>query len=224
MILSVLCLFLIFAAMWFYHNHMGIIFNSPGYVELRADEVSRILSGKNPACDSADTCAIDRANLKKGDILMRRYVNDSTRLPLMVFKNYFSHVAAYVGDGMIVEAVGNMPDNADEVTLVELEKSDWILDKDKAEAAVIFRPRFDQGAIDGFSESLKLAASNSQFHFGIRKPDGMDRTTVMCTTIVTDALEEQGMIERMPYVIAPDYLFIRLVNDGNYELRVAAML
>lgn len=91
--------------------------------------------------NKASYSIVSTTDLKKGDILIRRYINKNTLLPTLIFKTYFTHTAFYDGDGMIYQAVGDNLHKAKEISTSRLEDSDFA-DLHQAELLLVLDHNF----------------------------------------------------------------------------------
>lgn len=91
-----------------------------GIFRLSAEQVFQSLPDTAGKCKTIGDC-----ELLPGDILVRRYITNRTRLFDTLAHPYFTHAAFYLGGGKIVEAVGTENSAEDDIQIAELSNSDW---------------------------------------------------------------------------------------------------
>ncbi len=207
-IISIIFLIIIFIA--------GILFVS-GYsfyksvFRLSYREVSETLKS-TPVCEKIEKC-----ELLEGDILIRRYVTEVTKLFDETLNPYFTHSAYYLGENEIFEAVGNYETPENQVKVNQLSQSDWL--DEEMENFIIIRPKNKDQKINFITDGLKKIAEDPEYVFGLLK-DG--RKTVSCSDIILKYLEDEGFTkksENVERIVTPDYLFWKMVKDGeNFEI------
>ena len=150
-------------------------------------------------------------DLKSGDILMRRYITDRTRVFDLYLHPYFTHTAFYIGDDKIVEAIGTEDNPKDEIQIATLSRSDW-LDRD-IERLIVIKPDY-KSKIDGLEHdklshvrsSLIQIANDDDYRFGVY---GEKRTT--CAEMIYRQVFDDKSQNKT--IITPDYLFNKLLID-----------
>ncbi|TAK57608.1 hypothetical protein EPO17_01485 [Patescibacteria group bacterium] len=205
-IIGVFCfLFLILYGFYYYKDIQNNLFR------LSKEQVQESLFQVKSGCESLEGC-----NLIAGDILIRRYVTERVDLVNRLFHPYFTHTALYLGDGYIVEAIGNERSKADEIKVSKLKETDWL--DGGVEKLVIIRPRKYGNKLNTVVDGLKDVANNSEYTFGFSENNDKK---VSCADLIFRQLENNGMIEisDKPKIITPDYLFAVLTrNNQDFEI------
>lgn len=162
-------------------------------------QVSTSLSDIRAECKKIADC-----KLLPGDILIRRYVTERTRVFDTLAHPYFTHTAFYLGNDKIVEAVGTERKKEDEIQIATLSKSDWF-DEGVVSFAII-RPSYSVKTLGDVSDSLLQIANDPDYQFGLPKV-GQKRTT--CADLIFKQLigEKVITVSNFPEIITPDYLF-----------------
>ncbi|MFZ2523609.1 MAG: hypothetical protein WAW92_04460 [Minisyncoccia bacterium] len=159
---------------------------------------------------------ISECKLKPGDILLRRYLTPQTVDFDRLFDPYFTHSAFYLGDDLIFEASGYIPNKDDQVELSTLSESDWF--NDDLHDFVIIRPKNYKDSLLEISNELKRIANDQTYLFG---PYNEKDKTVSCSDIILKLLLDKGIIDNpTPFtkIITPDYLFWSIMGDrSNFD-------
>lgn len=194
-----------------------IIKNSPGYVELIEEDIDLKISKHS----NKEIVIKSISDLRKGDIVFRRYVTKDNHYLSRIFNTYFTHTVVYAGDQYFYEA-SNKRHSKDEVA-VNLATNTDFSDKDfmKMEKVVVFRPKFDLDNINKFSAQLETVATDDRYIFKTRnklsdKNKDIYEYKIMCTTYITDQLYKLGFVDSLPHIISPDYLFQTLIEKPEY--------
>lgn len=148
---------------------------------------------------------IQECNLMPGDILIRRYITEDTRLFDQIVQPFFTHSSVYIGSGQIVSAVGFKPNIQDEVIQENLYTSDWMhLDMEKW---FIVRPLFTQPYIKKIIKNLEDIANDPQYGFGLF--DASKKQTTCADIIYRQLTVDPSMstLPESPKHVTPDYLF-----------------
>ena len=64
--------------------------------------------------------------MEQGDIFIRRYITKRLWLLTKITHPHFTHSAIYIGNNKIIEAGGQEKDRADDIRIVDINKSDWL--------------------------------------------------------------------------------------------------
>lgn len=173
----------------------GIVFT------LSAEKVRNLMSYDKPTCQEVINCT-----LEPGDILIRRYLTSRTNMLSIIFGMYFTHSAIYLGGGKIVEAIGIEPNRENDITIDELNNSDWT--KDPLESLVVFRPKAPPAQIQTALERIRTIADDPLYEFGIGMLNHNNKM-VTCADLIYYQYRDEGIIEdeATPAIITPDYLF-----------------
>jgi len=178
---------------------------------LSPKEISFSLSNTTRHCEKIRDCP-----LLPGDILVRRYITDRTRLFERVLHPYFTHSAFYMGNDKIAEAVGTEKNPADDIQVAEFSKSDWF-DSD-IESFVIIRPKNYNGKFEKVKEDLEKVAEDPDYRFGLPKHG---KKTTDCADFIVTPLLEEGIFAFLnaPQYINPDYLFSTAIqSQSDFEI------
>lgn len=193
--------------------------------------VSYVLSDKEELCKDIKTC-----DLRDGDILIRRYVTDKTRLLDKTLHPYYTHMAFYIGDGYIVEANGTEENKEDDIIKEKINTSDWY--DSEIPSFIILRPTYSKDTLAKIDAELTVIANDSQYIFGI--PDTNDsrnaninnvintnsnknKKQTYCSYIIYDELITHRIIidrgtKTNKRFISPDYLFSILMSSTSTEM------
>ncbi|MDD4409225.1 MAG: hypothetical protein PHW52_01055 [Candidatus Pacebacteria bacterium] len=166
------------------------------------EEVRSSLSGRSSSCLKIIDCP-----LLPGDILLRNYPTNRTRLYEAIFNPYFTHSAIYYGDGLVIEALGDDPDDSREIQIRGINETDW-LNEDMVEWVVI-RIKSDKEVIDRMREKAKEIAEDDTQIFGL----GKNKHT--CSGLIAERLIEEGLVVSEKDEISPDRLFRYAIDHGN---------
>lgn len=175
---------------------------------LSQESVINSLSQQTSSCPNIKNC-----QLLSGDILIRRHITQKTQLLDKVFNPYFTHSAYYLGEGQIIEAVGQEKNKADEIIISELINTDWV-DTD-IETWVIIRPKKITPALsEVINNNFKTIANDPNYRFGTPKNHNKKTT---CADLIYQQLIQQNIIEGLapPNYITPDYLYSIVVNKPD---------
>lgn len=192
-----LCLVFAVAVIFFLVSQFNIFSLSP-------EQVKALLLGDTAVCQKLIDC-----HLQPGDILIRRLSTSRTKLFQSLFKPYFTHAAFYYGDGLLIEAVGNEPNSANDIQVDNLSFSDWAGD---LEGWVIVRPKISEQKINIIKNNLKAIADDAEYTFGV----GDKKTS--CAELIFTELNNSGVIFRdksVPQVVTPDFLFQYMAKKSN---------
>lgn len=174
---------------------------------LSSYQVSASLYNATTKCRRISDC-----NLSPGDILIRRYVTERTRVFDKLVHPYFTHAAFYLGNDQIVEAVGTERKPEDEIQIATLSKSDWF--DTELTSFIIIRPNYSTGRLEDVSKSLLQIANDPDYQFGLPKV-GEKRTT--CADLIFEQLVDKHIVtvSNYPEIITPDYLFSLTINNPS---------
>ncbi|MFA6252333.1 MAG: hypothetical protein WCX74_02955 [Candidatus Paceibacterota bacterium] len=166
---------------------------------LSDSEVEASLLNIENNCDTISDCG-----LLPGDILLRRYSTNRTRLFENYARPYFTHSALYYGNGLVAEAIGNDPDDTKEIVIRNISETDWT--SDRIETWIIIRPKIPEEKIRLICDRTKNIANDDSYTFGI-KQQGNKRYT--CSSLIFDQLIDQNIINKndVPEIITPDFIF-----------------
>lgn len=213
-IISISILVLIYKA-WPTYIEVKTIQKSSGYLVLPKSDIL------NLAVRKSDQMITTIEQLQEGDILFRRKINFNTLIPSNIFPTYFTHVA-YIGPNKTVfEAVGKMKRNADEIVAHDIAKSDWLDDQPENQTIFLLRPKLKIDQIHRISIELFRIAEDDSYHFGVRTEKFNDHEnihTLLCTSYVTDTLKNLKVIEDMPAIVSPDYMFKTLIEGQKFDV------
>lgn len=187
--------------MFYIHKLYSNMFRLSSY------QVSTSLHRVTTKCKKIRDC-----NLSPGDILIRRYVTERTRVFDKLAHPYFTHAAFYLGNDKIVEAVGTERKPENEIQIATLSKSDWF--DTELTSFVIVRPKYSTGTLEDISKSLVNVANDSDYKFGLPEV-GEKRTT--CADLIFKQLVDKNIItiSNSPEVTTPDYLFSLAMNNPS---------
>jgi hypothetical protein len=191
------CLVSVVAVIFFLVSQFNIFSLSP-------EQVKTFLPRDMDACHKLMEC-----HLQPGDILIRRLSTSRTKLFQSLFKPYFTHTAFYYGDGLLIEAVGNEPNSANDIQIDNLSLSDWAGD---LEGWVIIRPTISKQKINIIKNNLKAIADDAGYTFGV----GDKKTS--CAELIFAELNNSGVVFRdksVPKVVTPDFLFQYTAKKSN---------
>lgn len=175
-------------------------------------EVAHTLNNRTRTCTVFRKC-----DLLEGDILIRRLKTERTHFITTFSDAYFTHVATYIGENSIVEAVGNEKDNDDEILVSSLNILEW---GNKEAQWVIIRPSITPEAVNVLTHNLKQIANDNSYTFGLTRNQSRSKKRT-CADLVFYNLLNEGLIDIQdtPTIIPPDYLFSVLIqNKDTFEL------
>lgn len=178
---------------------------------LSQNQISVSLFDRTSQCRKIADC-----NLLPGDILVRRYITERTRIFDKFIHPYFTHSAFYLGNDQIVEAVGTEKNPEDEIQIATLSKSDWL--DISVNNFVIIRPKYSITKLDTIKENLKRIAEDPDYKFGLPQI-GYKRAT--CADLISKQLIDANIINvsSTSKIITPDYLFSLAVNNPvNFDI------
>lgn len=169
------------------------------------EQVSFLLNDIDPECEDIKKC-----RLLAGDILIRRHLTERTGKPARLANSYFTHSAFYIGDGLIVEAIGTEKNQEDEIRVTKISETDWF-DED-LNTFVVIRPQNYSGGFEDIKRSMIAITNDPDYRFGLPKA-GHKRVT--CADLIFNPLFEKGVIQISdpPEIITPDYLFWVLTEE-----------
>lgn len=180
-----------------------------------ASRVSYVYSDKKIFCKNIKTC-----DLHNGDILIRRYVTDKTKLLDSVLHPYYTHTAFYTGEGDIVEAIGNESNKQDEILKEKINMSDWY--DSEIPSFVILRPKYDKETLIQINNELTDIANNNKYAFGLPSDGIKDNKKTYCSYLIYDELIRHTVITDVDHnsknkypLISPDYLFSILMSSTS---------
>ncbi len=159
---------------------------------------------------------LEQCNLEQGDILIRRYITKRIWLLTKITHPHFTHSAIYIGNNKLIEAGGQERDRADDIRIVEINKSDWL--QNDIDEIVIFRPIASSRSTVNAIDSLTAIANDPDYYFGLHKFDAKRST---CAELIYDQLRSQGLVHDANYndLVTPDFLFYTLMNNKDkFEL------
>lgn len=168
---------------------------------------------KNLLLKDISTCnKVSECNLIPGDILIRRYITERTDLTSFLLHPYFTHVAFYLGDDQLVEAMGMEINSNNEIKINSFSKSDWL--DSEIESFVVFRPNYSGEQLKVIKNNLINIANDPEYKFGFSWQGGK-RTT--CAKFIFDQLllEKIFNISSTLENITPDYLFWILKGNSK---------
>ena len=186
---------------------------------------------KEELCKNIKTC-----DLHDGDILIRRYVTDKTRLLDRTLHPYYTHMAFYIGDGYIVEANGTEQNKEDDIIKEKINTSDWY--DSEIPSFIILRPTYSKDALVKIDTELAAIANDSQYIFGIpntndsrdaninnviKTNSNKNKKQTYCSYIIYDELIKYKIIidsgtKTNNRFISPDYLFSILISSTSTEV------
>lgn len=175
---------------------------------LSKDTVTNSLNKQTSQCSNIIDC-----QLLPGDILIRRYITQKTRLVDKVLHPYFTHSAFYLGQGQIIEAIGQEKTHADEIRITNLTNTDWI--DSTMESWVIIRPKkITPSSLEIINNNFQIIANDPDYRFGIPKNNNKKTT---CADLIYQQLIKQNIIKDSvpPKYITPDYLYWLAINKPN---------
>lgn len=178
--------------------------------------VSYVLSDKEALCKNIKTC-----DLHDGDVLIRRYVTDKTRLLDRTLHPYYTHTAFYIGDGYIVEAIGNEQNKEDDIVKEKINMSDWY--DSEIPSFIILRPKYDKETLIQINNELTDIANNNKYAFGLPSDGIKDNKKTYCSYLIYDELITHRIIidrgtKTNKRFISPDYLFSILMSSTSTEM------
>lgn len=181
----------------------GSLSYSQAQVELSSKKVTSL------NCDKIPDCA-----LESGDILLRRYVTDRTKLFDIVFNPYYTHTAFYLGNGYIVEAQGSEKNKKDDIIKEKLSDSDWY--NSDIHEWVILRPAYTRDQLTEINQELLAIANDDTYTFGIPQKGASGEKHTYCSLLIYSELVKHAIIRAGPddsfKIITPDYLFYTLLK------------
>lgn len=188
---------LIISGFRFYNNLFRLSYN----------QVKNSLSENSSICNKISEC-----NLIPGDILIRRYLTKRTNLTTFLLHPYFTHVAFYLGNNQLVEAMGMERNSNDEIKISSFSNSDWL--DSGIESFVIIRPNYSSEQLNIIENNLITIANDQEYKFGFSWQGGK-RTT--CAKIIFDQLLSEKIfnVSNINEDITPDYLFWVLKNHSK---------
>lgn len=190
--------------------YLSIFRLSPG-------QVASALRNTTPECTTIASC-----QLLPGDLLIRRYITKRTWIVDKVAHPYFTHTAFYLGNGELVEAVGEEKNPADEIRISQLASSDW-LDRG-LESWVIVRPNKYLGKLEKIRATLIGIAEDPAYQFGLPS-GGVKRAS--CADLIYHPLVDAGVLPAATttsLTVTPDYLFWTTVtHPGDFQIIGYAM-
>ncbi len=162
-------------------------------------QISDSMSNVIPQCTKISDC-----KLLPGDILIRRYITQRTRLIDKLAHPYFTHSAFYLGNDQIIEAVGTEKNPIDDIQIAKLSTSDWM--NTDIESFVIVRPSYSPRQLNSMEIDLQSIAKDPDYIFGLPKL-GYKRTT--CADLILKELLTENVVtaQKVPWIITPDFLF-----------------
>lgn len=198
--LKLLALFMI--VMFFIFLISGFYFFNKIYssiFRLSYSQINSSLVGIEAKCKKISDC-----ELLPGDILIRRYITSRTWLFDKIAHPYFTHLAFYLGDDRLVEAVGKEKNPKDDIQIAILSKSDWL--NSDINNFVIIRPKNYSNKLDTIKNNLKNIAEDPNYVFGL--PEG-GRKKATCADLIFNQLRIENIIvtSDAPRIITPDYFF-----------------
>ncbi|TRZ51798.1 hypothetical protein D4R99_03850 [bacterium] len=173
--------------------------------------LSNVLSNVTFHCKKIQDC-----HLLPGDILVRRYITERTRLFDTMIHPYFTHSAFYLGDDKIAEAVGEEKNPINDIQVATFSKSDWF--DEEIESFVVIRPKKYNGKFENVKEDLEKVAEDPDYRFGLPKQG--EKITDCADFIVTPLIKE-GVLAFLntPSYINPDYLFaLAIKSRSDFEI------
>lgn len=184
---------------------------------LSPDQVASVLQNTTSECTT-----IGRCQLLPGDIFIRRYITKRTWIVDKVAHPYFTHSAFYLGNGELVEAVGQERNPSDEIRISQLAGSDW-LDRG-VESWVVIRPKKYFNQLEKIKATLIEIAADPVYQFGLPS-EGMKMAS--CADLIYHPLADAGVLPiadtALP-TITPDYLFWTTASHpGDFQIIGYAM-
>mgnify|MGYP005615951677 FL=1 len=172
-----------------------------------------MMKNKAPICSEIQDC-----DLIPGDILLRRYVTERTKLFDRIIHPYFTHTAFYLGDDRLAEAVGSEKNSEDDIQINTLSRGDWM--DEQIEGFVIIRPTYTADQLDSIKIGLAQIAEDPEYIFGLPRK-GNKKTT--CADMIYKQLQDENLIPisntQVPKIITPDYLFwLATQHPLNFEV------
>lgn len=198
--------------------------------------LSMIRGSERVQCHNTLNC------IQPGDILIRRKITEQTEFFNAIANPYFTHTALYLGDGLIVEAVGSQPNPEDDVVVYPLLQSDWLQsesgedmlknnDKNEyiplseaymlPEDTYVLRVHMNTDTILKIRESVSKIAEDPKIIFGFYT-QGEYKT--QCSKLIFDQLVSHKVVVDVgghPKHITPDYVFWYLVKKNDSQLIVS---
>lgn len=177
--------------------YLGSIFYNSIF-RISYDKVKYDLKNMNVTCHEISEC-----KLLPGDILIRRYVTNRTAIFDKVLNPYFTHSAYYIGNGKIVEAIGNEINDENEIVVNNIYETDW--NEKNIDSWVIVRPILEPEYINTINRNLEAIANNPKWRFGL--PNQEDTRSTCADLIFNQLTPHFPTITLKPKFITPDYLF-----------------
>jgi hypothetical protein len=204
-ILIIICIFLVSG--WYANRK---IYNS--VFRLTSEEVVNYTKNIPTQCKKISDC-----KLLPGDILIRRYITEKTKLFDELLHPYFTHAAVYLGNDELFEVFGDEENPQDEIQIIPFSKSQWLYDD--VNNFVVIRPKNYSDNLNSVIKNLRDIADDPEYMFGLPK-DGYKKTS--CGDIIVRVLNNAGMVSNIddePEIITPDYLFLVIQRDRtNFEI------
>jgi hypothetical protein len=175
---------------------------------LSYEQINKSLEETPAECKKLSDC-----KLLPGDILIRRYITNTSDLFSKTLDPYFTHSALYLGNDELFEALGNDQTPENQIQITKLSQRDW-LDKEMVNFVVI-RPKDYHGKLDEISKNLRAIANDPEYVFGMLNEE---KKTVSCSDIILKYLVENNIIGNLPdkpQIIPPDYLFFATQRDNS---------
>lgn len=205
LIVAVISFIFLISGFYFFNKFYDSIFR------LSYSQINSSLIGIEAKCKKISDC-----ELLPGDILIRRYITSRTWLFDKIARPYFTHLAFYLGDGQLVEAVGKEKSPKDDIQIAILSKSDWL--NSDVNNFVIIRPKNYSNKLDDIENNLRNIAEDPDYVFGLPKK-GHKRAT--CADLIFNQLfiENVNVISNAPRIITPDYFFwLTRDNPKDFEI------
>ena len=195
---------------WSGYQFYGFLESRNNAFTLTYQEITTSLSTEVSQCSKFSAC-----ELFPGDVLIRRYVTSRTRIFDYWINPYFTHSAFYLGDDLIVEAVGREKNIEEEIKIAVLSASDWF-DEEMINFVVI-RPEY-HGELPEIKTRLIQIANDPGYTFGL---PGENKKQVTCADLIFSQFLDMNMLEapESALVITPDYLYSEVKRSDTFNLR-----
>lgn len=197
---------------------LGGLFFLSGYLfyknvfRLSYEQIVLSLEKTASTCQKFSECA-----LVPGDILIRRYVTNTSDLFSKYLNPYFTHSAMYLGQDEVFEALGNTETPENQIKISKLSESDWF--DEKMKNFVVVRPINISDKLYRIDSRLRDIANDPEYVFGL-----FDETkkSASCSDVILKQLVKEKIVKNssnLPWAITPDYLFwIAINNSRDFEV------